>query len=552
MLQCKKVQLLILAILNIALRQCLSFILISISLLACSSASYNIRPSSHNDTPSSYAIHSLEKLFLQSHDNQKRIQTYRDRYQQHIQQIRYTFNHQHAIVNSVFNLTIKKQLPFEIALIPYIESHYNPIAQSKHGASGTWQLMPGTASGFGLAINWWEDQRLNTVLATQAALDYLQYLHAYFNHDWLLAIAAYDAGEGTIKAAIKRNLSLGQPTDFWSLQLPRETMEYVPKLLALAEVINQADIINTNNNESLTTIYVNGQISSQQVATLAHLPLATIHQYNPHLLRGMTPPSPEPHAILIPSKLASAMQPVIQQLSKNPKTHWLRYKVKRGDTLTSLTSRYHTSISNIRKHNTLLNLPLQPGTALLIPANSYNHPPQLLPPTQHSMSKPHHGPIRKSHIISNGDTLHSIAKRYGIRPGMIRYWNPGVTTKLHPESTLTLWLKPRGTYDIYTVKQGDNLSNIAQQVGVSLSSLYQFNPGLQQTIQPGQTLKIPTQLIRTHNTAPQHPLTYTIKPGDSIYRIAHQHSVSSEDIKRWNNLENSTMIHPGQRLTVYR
>ena len=128
-----------------------------------------------------------------------------------------------------------------------IESNYNPFLYSKRGATGLWQLMPGTATGFSLLINWWYDGRRDVVASTNAALNYLEYLHDYF-HSWLLAIAAYDAGEGTVAAAIRYNRRHGYLTDFWSLPLPYETREYVPKLLALADVIKNHQDYNLQLN----------------------------------------------------------------------------------------------------------------------------------------------------------------------------------------------------------------------------------------------------------------------------------------------------------------
>lgn len=130
----------------------------------------------------------------------------------------------------------KRKLPAEMVLLPMIESAYDPFAFSSAGASGLWQMMPGTASGFGLKQNWWYDGRRDIVASTNAALDYLSYLQSFFNGNWLLAIAAYDSGEGTVLSATRKNIAKGEPTDFWSLNLPRETQAYIPKLLALAEI----------------------------------------------------------------------------------------------------------------------------------------------------------------------------------------------------------------------------------------------------------------------------------------------------------------------------
>ena len=131
----------------------------------------------------------------------------------------------------------KRNLPLELALLPIVESAYDPFAYSHGRASGMWQFIPGTGKGYGLAQNWWYDGRRDVFLSTHAALDYLSYLNKRFKGDWLLALAAYNSGQGNVSKAIRKNKKKGKPTDFWSLKLPRETKAYVPKLLALAEIL---------------------------------------------------------------------------------------------------------------------------------------------------------------------------------------------------------------------------------------------------------------------------------------------------------------------------
>ena len=133
---------------------------------------------------------------------------------------------------------IKKQgLPGELALLPMIESNYNPFAYSHAGAAGLWQLMPGTSSGLGIKQNWWYDGRRGIISSTYAALSYMRYLNRFFKGNWMLSIAAYDAGEGTVQRAVRKNYNTGNSTNFWFLPLPRETKAYLPRLLAMASII---------------------------------------------------------------------------------------------------------------------------------------------------------------------------------------------------------------------------------------------------------------------------------------------------------------------------
>ncbi|MFT7413872.1 MAG: membrane-bound lytic murein transglycosylase D, partial [Methylophagaceae bacterium] len=131
----------------------------------------------------------------------------------------------------------KRNMPLELAFLPVIESSFQPLAHSSSNASGLWQFIPGTGKVFGLDQNWWYDGRRDIIQSTNAALDYLQKLHSDFG-DWPLALAAYNSGEGTVGRAIKHNQEMGMPTDFWSLGLPRETTNYIPKFLAIAHLLN--------------------------------------------------------------------------------------------------------------------------------------------------------------------------------------------------------------------------------------------------------------------------------------------------------------------------
>src|SRR5690606_19408977 len=125
----------------------------------------------------------------------------------------------------------QRELPMELALLPAVESAFNPMAQSSQSAAGLWQFMSATADSMGLKQDWWYDGRLDPMASSRAALDYLETLYALFNEDWLLALAAYNAGQGNVQRAIRQNEEAGLPTDFWSLPLPRETLGHVPRLL---------------------------------------------------------------------------------------------------------------------------------------------------------------------------------------------------------------------------------------------------------------------------------------------------------------------------------
>ncbi|HIG37170.1 MAG TPA: lytic transglycosylase, partial [Oceanospirillaceae bacterium] len=177
----------------------------------------------------------------------------------------------------VLHTTLAQSLPAEIALLPIIESGFDPFAYSPGRAAGAWQFIPNTGRVFGLKQNWWYDGRRDIVASTQAAHKYLTQLHKMFDGDWLLAIASYNGGQGTVLKAIKRNKKAGKPTDFWSLNLPKETMNYVPKLLAVAKVVAQTagtkTLFSVKDEAYFEAIDVGSQIDLSRAAMMANISL---------------------------------------------------------------------------------------------------------------------------------------------------------------------------------------------------------------------------------------------------------------------------------------
>ncbi len=204
----------------------------------------------------------------------------------------------------------RRGLPLELALLPIVESAYDPFAYSHGRAAGLWQMIPGTAKRFGIKQNWWYDGRRDVVDSTRAALDYLEYLYKFNNGDWLNAIASYNSGEGNVRRAVRRNTSANKPIDFWNLKLPRETSMYVPKLLALVEIIADP----AKHNLTLPVVVdepqfmiadIGGQLDLALAAELAGVDVDTVYQYNPGYNRWSTDPS-GPHSLVMPVDVADA------------------------------------------------------------------------------------------------------------------------------------------------------------------------------------------------------------------------------------------------------
>lgn len=207
---------------------------------------------------------------------------------------------------------VANNLPPELALLPFMESAYNPSAQSPRGASGLWQITPATADRLGLTRNRWWDGRNDLIHSTDAAIDYLSYLNRRFDGDWLLSLAAYNSGEGTVSRAIAVNERKGEDTDFWALDLPDQARAFVPKFLALAKFFQdsdqlpEADPTRTASAHSLQALTLSRQISLTRAAKLADIDYDLLKRLNPGIKLGVTPPQ-GPHQLVLPQNAAQRL-----------------------------------------------------------------------------------------------------------------------------------------------------------------------------------------------------------------------------------------------------
>ena len=313
-----------------------------------------------------------------------------------------------------------RHLPAELALLPFIESAFDPYAFSRAGATGLWQMMPKTANGFGLQTNWWYDGRRDIYASTQAALDYLEYLGEYFHGDWLLALAAYDSGEGTVKNAIHKAYKQHRATDFWSLELPSETKRYVPRLLALAAIINHPDKYGVTlpmiqNKTYLVPVNIGSQLELNHAATLAGIQLEELYHLNPGFNHWATSPK-GPHRLLLPIALAHDFKAALAKIPCTQRIHYDHHIVKSGETLIQIAKHYHIPVPTLQYINQLTqNHHLRSGAKLKIPP----HDRRLAEAPKHFNKKyQQHRRVlymRKLpsiHIIQQGESLSSIATHY--------------------------------------------------------------------------------------------------------------------------------------------
>ena len=272
----------------------------------------------------------------------------------------------------ILNRVEQRGLPAELALLPFVESAYDPHATSPVGAAGLWQFMPDTAEYLGLSQDWWYDGRRDVIDATEAALDYLTQLHRNFG-DWLLALAAYNAGSARVQRAIDQNRREGKPVDFWHLLLPEETRGYVPRLIALRAIINHPanyhiTLPSLPDRRYFSRVDTQGRIDLQVAARLAGITEEELKRLNPGILRLTTPPD-RPSILLIPKTSETLFGERLARLPDEERIRSIRHRILRGDTLSMIAQNYRTTVERLLKVNNLKNTAIIAGEFILVPGS---------------------------------------------------------------------------------------------------------------------------------------------------------------------------------------
>jgi membrane-bound lytic murein transglycosylase D len=262
-------------------------------------------------------------------------------------------------------------MPAELALLPVIESAFDPFATSPAGAAGIWQFMPETADYLGLNQDWWYDGRRDVIASTEAALGYLRQLHKRFDGDWLLALAAYNAGGARVQRAIRHNRDAGKPVDFWHLTLPAETRSYVPKLIALRTIIQNPHDYNISlphllDTRYFSTVNIQGQLELKVAARLSGIPLLELQGLNPGYDLSITPPD-RMNTLLVPIAVADKFRTHIARLPQDQRVQSIRHRIRLGDNLSTIAQQYRTTVPDIRKVNRLKGNKIMAGDLLIIP-----------------------------------------------------------------------------------------------------------------------------------------------------------------------------------------
>ena len=307
----------------------------------------------------------------------------------------------------------KRGLPMELALLPAIESAYKPNAISRSKAGGLWQFIPSTGRSFGLTQDWWFDGRRDVLLSTNAALDYLTQLNKLFDGDWFLTLAAYNAGQGTVGKAIRKNRRKGKRTSYEHLSLRSETRRYVPKLIALKKIINSPEAYGViapviNNRPYFTVLPIDGQINLRDFAKEVSIDYDTLHNINAGFLRWATAPN-SPQRLLIPVGDTTYLETARIAAKKTIQVDYQRHTIARGDTLSGIARRHGVSVSALKSTNKLKSNSIRAGKTLLIP-NGGN-------------TVATRGSEKQTHQVKRGDTLWGIARQYKVRVDELVAWN---------------------------------------------------------------------------------------------------------------------------------
>ncbi|HEY3515832.1 MAG TPA: transglycosylase SLT domain-containing protein, partial [Gammaproteobacteria bacterium] len=311
-------------------------------------------------------------------------------------------------------------MPAELALLPIVESAFDPFAYSHGRASGLWQIIPGTGKRLGLAQNWWFDGRRDVLDSTRAALDYLEELNKQFDGDWLLAVAGYNSGEGNVARALKKAAAAGKPQDFWGIKnyLPAETRTYVPRLLAIADLVGNPETFGITlpeitNEQRFAVVDTGGQIDMALAAELAGIETDALYALNPGVNRWATDPD-GPHRLLLPMAQAPEFTTALAALGERERVQWTRHRVKSGETVGGIAERYQTTPAVLRQINGFRGNTIRAGDYLMIPTatqslTTYTQSADARAARQ--QSAPRSGE-RRTHVVQSGDSLWSISQEY--------------------------------------------------------------------------------------------------------------------------------------------
>ena len=503
----------------------------------------------------------------------------------------------------IYTKLAQKRMPRDLIYLALVESGFNVKAYSRAKAAGMWQFIPETGIRYGLDVDFWVDMRRNPELATDAALSYLSALYAEFG-DWLLSMAAYNCGEGRIRRLIrekKADSTWGdRPVTYWDLQLPQETMHYVPRILAAMVIGHFPDhydvAINKRHLPAYDTVTVYDSFSLDEIAKFLKVPEDTLRTLNMELTMWCTPPNRDAYLLRLPYGTRASFVQNYDRMEKNGFSSWRQHKVRKGESLGNIAQQYGVRVAEIQRANEMKkNARLKVGRTLLIPVK--------VAPRRSTGKKP--SKVR-TYIVQLGDNLASISRRFGVSQESLRIWNniePGYNVKKgdtiyvsKPDLKPTSFVQQRVALkkgEKYIVKAGDTYALIAKQYKVPVFLLLQANSGFTKRLTIGDSLSIPayvrpprkmskatddeipvieaSKVVDTSDkksnksskkTVEPEPsknskkqpvsttIIYTVEPGDNLYAISRKYSTTVSAIREMNDMGNSSNIKVGQKLKI--
>lgn len=390
-------------------------------------------------------------------------------------------------------------LPMEIALLPAVESSFNPTAYSHAHASGMWQFIAATGERYGLKQNWWYDGRRDVIAATDAAIEYLSFLRDEFDGDWFHALAAYNGGENRVQRAITSNRRRGEPTGYRHLSLRRETRRYVPKLIAFRRIVKDPEryglaLEPIPNRPYFEIVETGSQIDLNIIAEAANVPTSRLRDLNAGFRRWATGPG-GPHRVLVPATASERVSTRLRRLPESERMRWASYTVQRGDTLGRIAHRYGISVGALQSTNQLNGTLIRAGQDLVVPLSTRT---------------------TSSVAAADGASVSSKGSRQ---------WTD------------------------YRVRRGDTLSRIAQRHNVNVARLRAANELEGSLIHAGDVLRVPG--AGAASTESPRPVIHQVERGDTLWGIARRYRVDVEQLQHWNELAAQDVLRLGQRITVY-
>jgi peptidoglycan lytic transglycosylase D len=406
-------------------------------------------------------------------------------------------------------------MPMEIALLPVVESAFDPFAYSHGRAAGLWQFIPGTGRQYGLDQDWWYDGRRDPVDATRAALDYLEALHEMFDGDWLLALASYNSGEANVARAVRRNRDRGLPTDFFHLRLPMETRTYVPRLIAISQIVADpaaygVELPYVADEAYLERVEMDRQIDLALAAEMAEINLTELYLLNAGFNRWAT--RPQHPGLNLPVERAAMFRERLAEMGDRELVSSVRHTVRSGDTLSGIAEQYGTTVRQLRDSNRIQGSTIRIGQNLLVPTATAAAEAYALSAEARlgrTLNTPR-GEQRIEYTVRRGDSLWAIAQRYDVTVRQLSRWN-GMAPRdpLAVGRDLVVWLD-------------------GSQVG--LFGAMAAQPAVEDRIRR---------------------VNYVVRRGDSLSRIAGRFNVNVRQITRWNDLNPERYLQPGQRLVLF-